>query len=163
MLGLINVFYKTPSCANYDLSLVSVDASGVNNKNKQVISETAATQIPITATTTCTGLVYSLIITPTPATSFLIALDSTSAPTKIIFAATNDPNDAKVYSITLSVNFSGQTPTKTSGPFTFEYILPCPSAIIVTSNHPKIATSVLVTAWSSTQLWYATFPNSAAK
>ena len=63
-------------------------------------------------------------MSPTPATVGLIALDSITAPTKIIFNPSTNIADAQKYYISLISKFTGSTATKTSAPATFTYTCP---------------------------------------
>ena len=96
MIGYIAFYYKDPCSPNDGLSII-LDISGVNNKSQNIITEVAK-DINIIASATCTNnVVYSLDITPTPATANLFTLTTTTTPQKITFAASSNIGDAKMY------------------------------------------------------------------
>ena len=71
--------------------------------------------------------------------------------------------DANTYTIKISARFIGQSDWISSGDmvsFTYESD-PCNTATIIADPHPPITTSVLVSAFSSTPLWYDSVSGSA--
>ena len=59
------------SCLTNDVSLITLDISGVNGKSQNLITDTVKS-ISIAATSSCTTVSYSLMVTPTPSSATLI-------------------------------------------------------------------------------------------
>jgi len=76
--------------------MIDLDVSAVNGKSNSVVTDTGVLSYAIVANSICPEPIEcSIKVSPTPATAGLIALDSTTAPTEIIFNPLTNLADAQ--------------------------------------------------------------------